>query len=136
MSSPLEAAEYAQSFSRIDEFLLLLFASGLLTFSELRDACAGFDVNRVDDTSLDDLCKYLIANEAITPWQLDKLRQGKWKGFWLDQYRLLGHIDKAECETTYLAEEWPSGRQVALVVTPPKVRKDGQPLYRVEECPR
>jgi hypothetical protein len=133
MSSPLEAADYAQSFSGIDKFLLLLFASGLLTFSELRDACAGFDVKRIDDTSLDDLCQHLIAKNAITPWQVDKLRQGKWKGFWLDHYRLLSQTGRAETETTYLAEEWPSGRQVALVVTPPKVRKEGQPLYRVEE---
>jgi hypothetical protein len=76
-----------------------------------------------------------MATQVLTDWQCNKLRQGKWKGFWLDNFCLLTDLDKNDMERTYLAQEWPSGRRVHLVVTPPNIKPwvDGNPIYRVEE---
>jgi hypothetical protein len=119
----------------VDRFLLLLNLSGLSRCSDVVAACAGFETNRTDESALDDLCNHLLAKQFLTQWQCDKLRAGKFKGFWLDSYCLLDFLEKTNGTSRYLAKQWPSGRRVAIVVTPPKVRPDGQVDYRVEELP-
>jgi hypothetical protein len=123
--------------TEIDQFLALVLASHLVDQASLTKACADFCVERTDAGAVDELCRYLVANQTLTDWQCDKLRQGKWKGFWLDNYCLLKQLGKGDATSTYLAKEWRTGRLVALVVTPPVVSPwiDGQPIYRVEELP-
>jgi len=121
--------------TEVDRFLVLLNSSGIIRCSEVLSACAGFDVSRTDNMALDDLCSHLIATQVLTDWQCNKLRQGKWKGFWLHNFCLLTDLNNNDVERTYLAQEWPSGRRVRLVVTPPIIKPlvDGYPVYRVEE---
>jgi hypothetical protein len=120
------------SSTKVDRFLLLLNSSGIARCSEILAACADFHTDQYDESAIDDLCGHLVAKQFLTKWQCEKLRAGKWKGFWLDNYRLLSELKRTEKDRTYLAEEYPSGRRVAIVVTPPP-RQDGQVDYRVEE---
>jgi hypothetical protein len=104
--------------TQCDRFVALLLASGLVQFLELRDACAGFDTNRTDDNALQELCDRLVSRQLVTEWQCNKLRSGKWEGFYLDNYRLLSRSESSDSSSLeYLAEEVSTHERVTLVVT-------------------
>jgi hypothetical protein len=103
--------------NEIDRFLGLLLASGIAHFSELWDVCSDFDFHRNDSNALADLCTHLIAKQVVTAWQCDKLKSGKWKGFYLDGYKLLGPTNSEEpAGPKFLAVDVTTGQQVTLVV--------------------
>jgi hypothetical protein len=120
----------------VDRFLALVLASGLADQTSLCEACADFKVDRTRPDAVDSLCSHLIANYTLTEWQCHKLRNWKWKGFWMDNYCLLRQVGKTATTATYLAKESSSGRKVLLVVTPRRQWVPGQPIYRVEELPK
>jgi len=115
----------------VDEFLALLVASGLLDRAAIDDACSGFDT----DSGLEELCSHLVGNNMLSKWQCDKLRDGKYKGFFLDNYRFVGHLNVGETTSTFLADDLATGKRVAIEITPPTVvpLRDGKPQYRVTE---
>ena len=76
-------------------------------------------MDRGDDVSLDEFCQHLIANNALTKWQCAKLRKGKWKGFYFDDYCFLEHLSRTDTTTTFLAKEVASDKRVAITFTPP-----------------
>ncbi len=47
-----------------------------------------------------------------------KLFDGKWKGFFLDDYKMLDHAYTDDAYSYYLAEHVSTGRRVVLRVTP------------------
>jgi hypothetical protein len=63
------------------------------------------------------------------------LKERRWKGFFLDQYKLLNILTVDDDYTYYLAEEVATSHQVRLKISP-KSRvppKDGKPHYEVLE---
>jgi eukaryotic-like serine/threonine-protein kinase len=121
--------------TQIDKFLELVIRSGLLDSSVLRDVYLGFDTRRNDADSLNQLCAHLIALKSLTPWQCEKLRQGKFKGFFLDGYCLLSRLSVDETTSTYLCKEVATGNRVAMAVTSPLLDpvKDGKIHYTIRE---
>ncbi len=102
-------------------FLRLLEKSGLVpaerltpALRELKIAAAGAVVN------LDQLTGHLIDRGLITSWHRDKLAAGKYKGFFLGKYKLLGHLGTGGMSTVYLAEHTISGQRRAIKVLPRK----------------
>lgn len=126
---------FPQTAAKIDKFLTCALASGLIGFSELRDACAGFDTSRTDDDAVNDLRNHLAAQDTLTEWQCEKLRQGKFKGFFLDGYCLLRQLGKTENLCIYLGREVSTGKLVELDITPLPIDpvKDGRIHYTVRE---
>jgi hypothetical protein len=120
---------------QINTFLDLVLRSGLLSSSEMCDACVGFDTLQTNENALSDLCKHLIDKRALTEWQCDKLRQGKYKGFFYDGYRLLSRLGMGETFSTYLGQQVSTGKLVEIDVTPPTIvpLKDGKFHYIVRE---
>ncbi|MCA9226021.1 MAG: protein kinase, partial [Planctomycetales bacterium] len=59
-----------------------------------------------------------IESGLITRWHADKLLDGKYKGFFLGKYKLLGHIGTGGMSSVYLAEHTLMHRQRALKVLP------------------
>ncbi|MFO0941255.1 MAG: serine/threonine-protein kinase [Pirellulales bacterium] len=51
-----------------------------------------------------ELAKTLEAEKVITRWHSEKLLNGKYKGFFLGKYKLLGHIGSGGMSSVYLAE--------------------------------
>lgn len=51
-----------------------------------------------------ELAKALEAEKVITRWHSEKLLNGKYKGFFLGKYKLLGHIGSGGMSSVYLAE--------------------------------
>jgi hypothetical protein len=67
----------------VDKFLALVVESRLIDQDNLRAACADFTTAQ-SACALDELCSHLTSKQILTEWQCKKLRQGKWKGFLID----------------------------------------------------
>ena len=86
-------------------FLKILERSGIVpedrlkgTLSELSKKYNGKLIK------VDDLTKHLISSGVLTRWHCDKLLAGKYKGFFLGKYKLLGHLGTGGMSSVYLAE--------------------------------
>ena len=107
-------------------FLDLCQRSGLLTAEQVQAAhgavcsaaSADDEANQPTDEALAD---YLIENKLLTVWQCNKLREGRWKGFFLGPYKILGHVRTDDVHAIYLAEDVISHRRDHLAVLPPSI---------------
>ncbi|WP_442507650.1 serine/threonine protein kinase [Novipirellula sp. SH528] len=68
----------------------------------------------------------------LTQWHLDKLLVGKYKGFFLGKYKLLGHIGSGGMSSVYLAEHMRLGDKRAIKVLPKKRVHDATYLARFQ----
>ena len=91
--------------SEIDEFLAHVLASHLVATGELQRHVEVFQQESVGKKTLDALCEHLVRHRALTQWQCDQLREGKYRGFFLDDYRITEFLRTDETRDKYLAEE-------------------------------
>lgn len=82
----------------------------------------------VDDPQI--LADRMIDRNLLTRWQVDKLLQGKHKGFFLGKYRLLSHLGTGGMSSVYLAEHIVMRRRVAIKVLPQARLEDSSYLQR------
>lgn len=68
----------------------------------------------------------------LTDWHIEKLFTGKYKGFFLGKYKLLGHIGTGGMSSVYLAEHTKLGGKRAIKVLPKKRVKDASYLARFQ----
>ena len=61
---------------------------------------------------------FLIEKKIITQWQSEKLLEGRYKGFFLGKYKLLGHLGTGGMSSVYLADHVLMQRRVAIKVLP------------------
>jgi len=66
----------------------------------------------------------------VTPWQNEKLLKGRFKGFFLGNYKLLHHIASGGMSNIYLAEHLQMRRRVAIKVLPPSLTRHTSYLDR------
>ena len=66
----------------------------------------------------DGLAQDLIQAELITPWQMEQLMKGKYRGFRLGKYTLQGHLGTGGMSSVYLSEHPIMRRPVAIKVLP------------------
>ncbi len=71
-------------------------------------------------TEADELADQLIEAGLLNRWQLNNLLKGKYKGFTLGKYKLLGHLGTGGMSSVYLAEHPVMERLVAVKVLPKK----------------
>jgi hypothetical protein len=119
----------------IEQFATLLINSRLSSRHEVEELVAVFHDEccrqNVTDT-LDTFCEFLISTARLTAWQCDKLRKGKWKGFYLDNYLLLEQIGKDYDFCYYKARDARNGKLVRLTITP-MIRAKGPDIeYKVD----
>lgn len=126
---------FPSSSTAIDKFVTYTLASGLVNFGTLIDACADFDAGRTDESAVADLQMHLVERRVLTDWQCNKLKNGQFKGFYLDGYCLLSQIGKTDRLCIYSAREVTTGKIVALDVTPLSIDpiKDGKIHYKVRD---
>ncbi|PQO39117.1 serine/threonine protein kinase [Blastopirellula marina] len=79
---------------------------------------------------LDALQKYFVEKQLLTSWHCEKLRNGKYKGFYLSKYRLLKHLGTGGMSSVYLAEHTLMNRKVAIKVLPRRRVNDASYLAR------
>jgi serine/threonine protein kinase len=78
------------------------------------------------------LAAYFRKEGLITDWHIEKLVAGKYKGFFLGKYKLLGHIGTGGMSSVYLAEHIRMGDQRAIKVLPKARVKDATYLARFQ----
>ena len=117
-----------------DRFLELVASSKLVEESALaklekrvRDQLDGRLPNRVEKLS-----NLLVRQGLLTDWHVEKLLAGKYKGFFLGNYKLLGHIGTGGMSSVYLAEHTRMGDQRAIKVLPKSRVKDATYLARFQ----
>ena len=78
------------------------------------------------------LSSLLVRQGLLTDWHVEKLLAGKYKGFFLGNYKLLGHIGTGGMSSVYLAEHTRMGDQRAIKVLPKSRVKDATYLARFQ----
>jgi serine/threonine-protein kinase len=123
-----------------DEFVAIAVKSGLRNAEELRNALAAFrrEVRTSFETSLAELRAfrdYLVHNDVLTRWQCENLSAGRYKGFFLDAFKLLRHLRCGESYSEYAAEDVRARRRVVIRIFPPTIggTTAGKPRYEVDD---
>ena len=112
-------------------FLGLLQKSGIVSEERLKQALGNLSKQAAGrPVMLDELTKFLLAADLITPWHYEKLITGKYKGFFIGQYKLLSLLGAGGMSSVYLAEHSLSGHRRAVKVLPRRKLADKSYLDR------
>jgi serine/threonine protein kinase len=105
---------------KVDTFLDLVRRSELVDRDQLnrvllalKEEARGEPIN---DTEF--VASRLVDAGLVTRWQADRLLEGRYKGFFLEKYKLLGHLGTGGMSSVYLAEHVLMHRRVAIKVLP------------------
>jgi len=102
----------------MDEFLLVARASGLVDADKLDAAVAPW---AAEAGPVPEACYQAVCDQGLlTPWQLEQLRRGRYKGFVLGKYKLLRLLGAGGMSSVYLAEHMSLHNKVAIKVLPKK----------------
>ncbi|MCA9081171.1 MAG: protein kinase, partial [Planctomycetaceae bacterium] len=113
-----------------ESFLAGVRQSGLVPANQLDEALRKFKEAGVDMNDANTLADELVKSELVTRWQVEKLLQGKFKGFILGRYRLLDLLGRGEMSSIYKAEHVRMKRRCAIKVLPANKVKDTSYLGR------
>lgn len=117
-----------------EKFLDLVRRSGLVEPDRLDRALADLELQRgkpaLADADL--IAEYLRNVDLLTNWQIDKLMDGRHKGFTLGKYTLLRHLGSGGMSSVYLAEHKTMHRRVAIKVLPKNRVNDSSYLARFQ----
>jgi serine/threonine protein kinase len=113
-------------------FIDLLQRSALLKDDQLAKALAAckakHDGKLPDDVEA--VADHFVSAGLITKWHCEKLLDGKYKGFFLDKYKLLGHLGTGGMSSVYLAEHTLMHQRRAIKVLPKSRVNDSSYLDR------
>lgn len=115
-----------------DKLIELIKRSGLVEDERLAPVLADFEARR-GRAALDDarqVADALIEAGLLTSWQTDKLLEGRHKGFFLGNYRLLRHLGSGGMSAVYLAEHRHMHQRRAVKVLPQQRVNDSSYLAR------
>ncbi len=121
----------------IDQFLVLLAQSKLADERQIECLKRRFREEYLPASDLPNtvttFCTFVVGQGVLTPWQCEKLRNGQWKGFFLDSYALLDELGHDHRHNYYLGRDVQSGRFIRIIVTQPRHAKSAQIEYRVDD---
>ncbi len=113
-------------------FLELVQRSKLVSEGQLQRAMAEFEQARGGawPQEPEPLADHLVAAHLLTRWQADNLLRGKYKGYFLGKFKLLGLLGSGGMSSVYLAEHTLMRRRQAIKVLPKKRVGDASYLDR------
>jgi len=97
-----------------NEFFELLQKSELLTAGQVRKAIEQFKLD--DEMSPESVARSLVRNRVLTPFQAERLLEGRYRGFVIDGYRVREVLGVGGMGCVYIAEDRDRNRKVALKV--------------------
>src|SRR5258705_4252571 len=101
--------------TRLERLIALLRKSQLCTEQQIVQVVSSFEMERGDMASGDvvtQFCDFIVSKNIATAWQCDKLKAGKCRGFYLDDYLLLEQVSQDQTATTYRARDVRDGATV------------------------
>ena len=113
----------------LEEFVDALEHSGLIEEATWRPWYAQ---NAAGCSSGEDLAQALVSAGMITPWQRNLLLEGKWRGFYLDKYKILRQLGAGSMGAVYLAEHTLMRHLVAIKVMADRLKKSERHLQRFQ----
>ena len=112
-------------------FLSLLEKSRIVADDSLKSALSDLaDIADGEKVNTEKLAAHLVDSGLITEWHVDKLLDGKYKGFFLGKFKLLGHLGTGGMSSVYLAMHKVSQQTRAIKVLPRKRVSDKSYLER------
>jgi hypothetical protein len=112
----------------LNEFLRLLVSSLLVDESDaasFRDDFGGKTANQCANG--------LVERGVLTRWQADSLLASRYKGFFIDHFKLLELLSNGKDHIHAVAENLRTRKRVILAITP---KREGVPFsYKVEKIP-
>src|SRR6266481_269281 len=97
-----------------DSFVALLQKSGLLPAERIDSALARFALR--EDAPAKDFAWAFLRAGLLTRFQAERLLEGRFRGFFIDHYKVLEILGAGGMSCLYLAEDTESGDRVALKV--------------------
>ncbi|MDO4550484.1 MAG: serine/threonine-protein kinase [Planctomycetia bacterium] len=104
----------------MNDFLNMLQQSRLFEDGQLQRYLKHWkdEESTLDPDDVSGFANWLVSHQYLTQWQQDNIFAGKYKGFFLGQYKLLRVIGVGGMSSVYLAEHTLLQRQVAIKVLP------------------
>ena len=116
----------------VQEFIDVVIRSQLVEHDQLIHVLADCKREGQLPADVDAVADFLCNRNVITSWQKRNLRQGKSRGFFLGNYRLLNHVGTGGMSSVFLAEHLSIKRQVAIKVMPSSRAEDADFLSRFQ----
>lgn len=113
-----------------DSFVALLKKSGLLPAEQVDTALDRFALR--DDAAPKDFAWAFLRAGLLTRFQAERLLEGRFRGFFIDRYKVLEILGAGGMACLYLAEDTQSGERVALKVLSDKHKTDAGMLTRLK----
>ena len=115
-----------------ERFCELVIRSGLISGAEISAALEELKSTLSPGESLEarKIADFLVASGKLTLWQAEQILQGRYKGFFLKNYKLLSHLGAGGMSNVYVAEHLLMNRRVAIKVLPLGRVKDRAYLER------
>jgi serine/threonine-protein kinase len=104
------------------EFLALIEKSGLHSQEAVERALASAGLDR--QSSLIDAARALVRDGLLTRFQAERLAEGRFRGFFIENYRILEILGAGGMGCLYLASDRQTGNKVALKVLSDKNKSD------------
>lgn len=114
----------------INEFLRLLERSKLLSPAQVVKATNKFDLNQYDDAR--SAATRLVRERIITPFQADRLLEGRYRGFLIDHFRIREILGTGGMGSVYIAEDTKKQRKVAIKILSNEHELDAGMVTRLE----
>lgn len=114
----------------LDTFVTLLHKSRLLT--DARVAAAEKQIRRAGADTAEQAADVLVAEGLLTRYQANRLCEGRRRGLFLDDFKIIELLGCGGMGYLYRAEELPTGWEVALKVLADRFRFDKGRLTRFQ----
>jgi serine/threonine-protein kinase len=113
-----------------DAFVELLQRSGLVPAEEVAAAVARLKLREQPNSR--EAARLLVREGLLTRFQAERLLEGRYRGFFIDQYKVLEILGVGGMACLYLALDLRSGQQVALKVMSDRHKTDAGMLARLK----